>query len=65
MGDKGWICIFPEGERICTMQGDTIFAAHQPDTQLCKRVGANCVDLAAANYFVVACHSIFITPNCF
>lgn len=35
VGDEGWICIFPEGKGFCTLQGDTVFAAHQPDTQLC------------------------------
>jgi hypothetical protein len=43
VGDKEWFCIFPEGKRLCTLQGNTFSAAHQPDTQLRKRVGADCV----------------------
>ncbi|CAL5442760.1 unnamed protein product [Camellia sinensis] len=43
MGDKERVCDFPEGKRICTLQGDTISATHQSDTQLCKGVGADSV----------------------
>lgn len=43
VGDKEWLCIFPKGERDCTLQGDTIISAYQSDTELCKRVGVNSV----------------------
>ncbi|CAL5360278.1 unnamed protein product [Camellia sinensis] len=43
VGDKEWVCDFPKGKRICTLQGHTISATHQSDTQLCKGVGAGSV----------------------
>lgn len=43
MGDKEWFRLSPEGKRIYTMQGNTFSAIDQPDTQLCERVGADCV----------------------
>jgi len=43
VGDKEWLCIIPEGKRLCTLQGNTFSATDQPDTQLRKRVGADCV----------------------
>ena len=43
MGDKEWTCDFPEGEGICPMQGDTISATHNSDTQLRQGVGTHCL----------------------
>ncbi|KAL7189131.1 hypothetical protein ACSBR1_038907 [Camellia fascicularis] len=40
---KERVCDFPKGKRIFTLQGDTISATHQSDTQLCKGVGADSV----------------------
>lgn len=47
VGRKGWFGGIPEGKRIFTLQGDSFPAAHQPDTQLCKRVGEDRVEPAA------------------
>lgn len=43
VGDKEWVCDFPEGKRICTLQGDTISSTHKSNPQLCKGIGADCV----------------------
>ena len=43
MGRKGRSRDFPESKRFRSVQGDTFSAAHQPDTQLCERVGEDCV----------------------
>lgn len=45
VGDKEWSSNFPEGKRMCPLQGNTIPTTYQPDSELCKRVGANCVEL--------------------
>lgn len=50
VGDNEWRRIFPEGERICTMQGNTISSTYQPNTQLRKRVGANCMNHQASSF---------------
>lgn len=53
MGDKEWVCVFPKSEGICTVQGDPVVAADQPDPQLCKGVGANCVKGLCEQYAVL------------
>ncbi|XXG79238.1 hypothetical protein AAC387_Pa09g0352 [Persea americana] len=45
VGDKEWVCVLPEGKGDCTLQGDSVTAAYQSDTKLCKRVGANSLKL--------------------
>ncbi|GMQ05762.1 hypothetical protein CsSME_00050655 [Camellia sinensis var. sinensis] len=37
-------CNLPEHPEIDTLQGDTISATHQSDTQLCKGVGVDSED---------------------
>lgn len=44
------------------MQGDSVVAADQPDPQLCKGVGANCVKGLCEQYAVLlSLHLIFST----
>jgi hypothetical protein len=43
MGDYERCCLLPEGEGVAALQGDPILAAHQPDAQLRKGAGANCM----------------------
>lgn len=43
MGDQKWVCDFPEGKRICALQGDTISSAYNSNTKLCTGVGTDCL----------------------
>ena len=59
MGSKERECVFPEGQRFCTLQGDTISATHQPDSQLCQRVGADRVIRVATQSHVPLLYLLF------
>ena len=41
VGGKEWISGFPESQRICTLQGDSISPTYKPDSQLRKGVRAH------------------------
>lgn len=49
MGDKEWVCDFPEGKGICTLQGDTISAAYNSGSQLCQGVGTDCLKVTCVS----------------
>lgn len=52
MGDQKRFCVFPKSQRVCSVQGDPIIAINQPDSQLCKGIGEDCVRRDVARLFV-------------
>lgn len=50
VGDQGRVRVLSEGERIATLQRDSIPSADQPNTELCKRVGKDRLNFCWFNY---------------
>lgn len=50
VGDNERRCIFPEGKRICTLQGNSFSSTYQPNTQLRERARADCMNQEASSF---------------